>query len=76
MEKPDSIQAGKRLNLKVTSGFLKREVEIPDDCGCTGGGFYEKELTQHGFRGSIIGRWVAIYCNQCDKELYCTPVPN
>lgn len=52
----------------VFSRYLNSPVEIIDDCKCTTGGYYEKEITEHYFRDSkSVG--VKIYCDQCHKEL-------
>lgn len=51
------------------SPFLQHEIEINDECGCTKGGFYEKEITQHGFHGAIAWIKVAAFCDQCHRQL-------
>lgn len=60
----------------VTSVFLNKKLAINDDCGCTDGGFYEKEITQHGFHGAkwVVG--VFIHCKKCNKELKQVSVIN
>ena len=53
----------------ITTAFSKTQVRIDDTCGCITGGFLEKELTHHGFRGASW-KETLIYCDNCGSRLH------